>query len=502
MMFCGGVRKEYDVVVIGAGPNGLSAAIALAQEGLSTLLVEAHARPGGGARSDALTLEGFVHDVCSTVHPLGAASPFFRSLPLQRYGLRWIESPSPLAHVLSDGRAVMLERTLEATAEGLGRDGPAYRRLLGPYVRQFDTLLPMLLGPLRMPSSPLLFAQFGLCALRSMRALASERFFDPPARALLAGIAAHAMVPLHRPATASFALVLAMAAHVVGWPLARGGSQAITDALVAHYQALGGELVLGCPVQRLSELPKARAYVLDVTPRQVLEIAGDELPGHYQARLRRFRYGPGVYKVDWALSGPIPWKDARCLRAATVHLSGSMKDVADAELSVHRGHLAEHPFILLVQPTLFDPSRAPRGKHIAWAYCHVPHGSSVDAACAIEAEIERFAPGFTECVLARRTHDALSIQHYNANYVGGDINGGISDARQLFFRPVMRADPYATPAPHVFLCSSSTPPGGGVHGMCGYWAARSVLARAFGRELSPLKTDVEHAAPAPAHTAR
>jgi phytoene dehydrogenase-like protein len=335
----------------------------------------------------------------------------------------------------------------------------------------------MTLGPLRMPSAPLVLARFGLVALQSMCGLAARRFREEPARALLAGIAAHAMIPLDGVASVSFALVLGAAAHVVGWPIARGGSQAIADALCAALRAAGGEIECRRPVERLEQLPAARAYVLDVTPRQLLAIAGDRLPAGYRARLQRFRYGPGVYKMDWALRAPIPWRDPACARACTVHLSGTAAHIARAEAAVHAGRLDARPFVLLVQPSLFDDTRAPTGRHTAWAYCHVPHGSEVDASTAIEAHIERFAPGFRELVLARSVKNAPDMERYNANYVGGDINGGISDIRQLFFRPMPRLDPYATAAPDVFLCSSSTPPGGGVHGMCGAWAARSVLRR-------------------------
>lgn len=452
----------------------------LARAKLRTLVVEARDSPGGGARSEALTLPGFVHDVCSSVHPLGVGSPFFRTLPLERHGLRWIEPSAPLAHVLDEERVILLERSIAATAKQLGNDGEAYSRLLTPFTNEFDALARMILGPLRPPERPALLARFGLVALRSMRGLALDRFQEPLAPALLAGMAAHAMLPLSAPASASFALVLAIAGHARGWPIARGGSQALTDALVAHYLELGGEIVLGRPVRRLDDLPKARAYLLDLAPRQIARVAGDRLPRSYLHRLQRFRYGPGVYKLDWALAAPVPWRNPDCARAGTVHLAGSFTDVARAEAAVHAGTLDEQPFVLLVQPSLFDPSRAPAGAHTLWAYCHVPHGSGFDAADAVERRIERFAPGFKERVLARSTKNALEMEVYNPNYVGGDINGGLADLQQLFFRPVLRLDPYSTPAPDVFVCSSSTPPGGGVHGMCGFWAARSALTRCFG----------------------
>jgi phytoene dehydrogenase-like protein len=478
------VRARYDVVVVGAGPNGLAAAITLAQAKLSVLVVEARETPGGGARSAALTLPGFLHDVCSAVHPLAAGSPFFRTLGLERHGLAFIQPPSPVAHVLADGSAVTLERSIAATAAQLGSDGAAYRELVEPFVERFDRLMAMFLGPLRLPHSPVLYARFGLAAVRSMQGLA-RRFRGERARALLAGVAAHSMLPLDAPGTAAFALVLATAGHAVGWPIARGGSRALTDALVACLREHGGELELGTTGESLDQLPPARARVLDVAPRQLLAIARGSLPSGYCRRLQRFRHGPGVFKMDWALSGPLPWKDPACARAATVHLSGSLAEVAAAEAAVHAGRVAERPFVLLAQPSLFDPGRAPPGRHTLWAYCHVPNGAPTDAAAAIEAHIERFAPGFRDLVLHRSTRNAVEMERANPSYVGGDINGGQADLFQLLFRPVARLDPYATPVPNLFLCSASTPPGGGVHGMCGYWAARSVLARVFGRRGDP-----------------
>lgn len=474
MPFTGSEQREYDAIIVGSGPNGLAAAVALADAGLGVLVVEGQPAAGGGMRSDELTLPGFVHDVCSTVHPLGAASPYLRSLDLEQHGLSWIHSPSEVAHVLASGETVTLERSVEETARQLGRDAASYRALAEPFVEHYETLIKMVLGPLRWPEDPLLFARFGLYALQSMQQLAG-RFRDPQAPALLAGIAAHAMLPLDKLVTSSFALVLGLSGHGVGWPVARGGSGAICHALIARLRARGGEVVTGQTVRSLSELPKARAYVLDVTPKQMIAIAGDRLGSSYVTRLKRFRYGAGVFKMDWALSAPIPWRDARCARAATVHLSGDIADVARSEAEVAKGRVSDKPFVLLVQPTLFDPSRAPAGKHIAWAYCHVPHGSDIDMTDAIEAQIEHAAPGFRDIVLARASVNPKSLELHNPNYVGGDISGGASDIWQLFFRPVTKVDPYATPAPDVFVCSSSTPPGGGVHGMCGYWAARSVL---------------------------
>jgi len=474
-------RSEYDAVIVGAGPNGLSAAIELGRAGLSTLVIEAAGTAGGGCRSGELTLPGFIHDHCAAVHPLGATSTFFRSLGLERHGLEWVHSPALLAHVVDDRTVITLEHKLSDAVANFGPDGRAYQDLVGPFVERWHELYPMVLGPLRFPAHPFLMGRFGLKALRSMRGLAMSKFTQEPVRALLAGISAHAMVPLDAVATASFALVLAIAGHVGGWPVARGGSQAIIHALVAVMREQGGELELGHTVTSMAELPRARAYLFDVTPRQLLAIAGDRLPSGYRRRLEAFRYGPGVYKLDWALRGPIPWKNPACARASTVHMSGTFDDIEAANKAVHAGALAQHPFILLAQPSLFDPTRAPEGMHTAWAYCHVPHGSTIDASANIEGHIERFAPGFRDLIIGRSTKNAVEMEQYNPNYVGGDINGGFAELSQLFFRPVARVDPYATPTPDIFLCSSSTPPGGAVHGMCGYWSAHSALRRVFGR---------------------
>ena len=474
-------RSEYDAVIVGAGPNGLSAAIELGRAGLSTLGVEAGATPGGGCRSGERTLPGFVHDHCAAVHPLGASSPLFRKFGLERHGLQWIHSPALLAHIVSDDNVLVLERALADAVAGMGRDGRAYHDLVAPFVERWDELYPMVLGPLRFPKHPVLMGRFGLQALRSMRSLAHARFEQASVRALLAGISAHAMVPLDAIATASFALVLAIAGHAGGWPIARGGSQAIITALVACLREHGGELEFDHTVTNIAELPRARAYLFDVTPRQLLAIAGDRLPAGYRKRLEAFRHGPGVYKLDWALRGPIPWRDPACARASTVHMSGTFDDIETATKAIHAGTISDRPFVLLAQPSLFDDTRAPAGMHTAWAYCHVPHGSTIDASAAIEGHIERCAPGFRDLIIGRATKNAVEMQQYNANCVGGDINGGYAELRQLFFRPVARCDPYTTPARDIYLCSSSTPPGGGVHGMCGYWSARSALRRVFGK---------------------
>lgn len=481
-----GERESYDAVVVGAGPNGLAAAIALTGAGLSTLLIEGHATAGGGARTAASTLPGFAHDVCSTVHPLGVASPYLRTLELEKHGVSWCDPPLALAHVMNDGSAVTLERSLTATARGLGEDEQAYLDLLAPFVERAPELLRDTLGPLRRPEAPILMARFGLAGLSSLRGLALRHFKSERTRALLAGMGAHAMQPLEAPATAAFGLMLALTGHVAGWPVARGGSQAITDALVGIFRERGGELQLGRWVESFAELPRARAYLFDVTPRQLVHIAGAELPPSYRARLRRFRYGPGIFKLDWALRGRVPWRDPACARAATVHIGGELADVARAEAAVNHGHFREPPFVIFVQPSLFDPTRAPAGKHTAWAYCHVPLGASSDVSGAIERRIESHAPGFGALISARTATDAQKLERYNPNYIGGDINGGSALLTQLFTRPLLQLDPYATAAPNVFLCSSSTPPGGGVHGMCGYWAAASALRKVFGIAPPPL----------------
>jgi phytoene dehydrogenase-like protein len=467
-----------DAIVVGAGPNGLAAAIELARAGRSVRIYEAADDVGGGSRSAELTLPGFVHDVCSAVHPLGVASPFFGSLDLARHGLEWVQPDAPLAHALAPGGSVVLERDVVVMRETMGRDGDAWARLFGPLAREWERLAPTLLGPVvRPPRHPLLLARFGLPALLPATALARIAFREPAARALFAGMVAHSMLPLGRPLTSSFGLVLGMLAHAVGWPVARGGSGRIAAALEAEARSLGVEIVTGHRVDTLAALPDARAVILDLTPRQVVEIAGNRLPTGYRRQLERYRYGPGAFKVDWALDGPIPWADPATARAGTVHVGGTMTEVAASEDAVDRGTPSDRPFVLLVQPTMADPSRAPEGKHIAWAYCHVPHGSDVDMTDAIERQVERFAPGFRDRVLARSVKNPPAMEAYDANYIGGDINGGIQDVRQLLFRPVLRWNPYTTPDPGLFLCSSSTPPGGGVHGMGGLHAARAVLHR-------------------------
>lgn len=467
----------YDAIVIGSGPNGLASAVTLAQAGLSVIVYEAKDTIGGGSRSRELTLPGFVHDVCSAIHPLVLGSPFFRSLPLEQYGLEMIYPEVPLAHPLDDGTAVLLERSVEATAALLGGDAKAYRKLMGSLVANWDKIEDIVLGPLRpqFVLHPFARANFGLKALRSARGLDEHIFKGERARAMFAGICAHSMLPLDLPPSAGFGLVLAILGHAVGWPLPRGGSQKIVDALAAYLRSMGGEIVTGAEIKSLDALPPARVILCDVTPRQLLRIAGDRLPRGYQSQLRHYRYGPGVFKIDLALDGPIPWKAEECLRAGTVHVGGTLPEVVAAEGAVAKGEHPEKPFVLLAQQSLFDPTRAPEGKQTVWAYCHVPNGSTFDMTERVESQIERFAPGFRDRILARSTMNSLEVERYNANYVGGDINGGIQDLWQFFTRPAIRPVPYTTPVKNLFICSSSTPPGGGVHGMCGYYAARAAL---------------------------
>jgi phytoene dehydrogenase-like protein len=471
-----------DAIVVGAGPNGLAGALTLARAGRSVRVYEAAATIGGGTRTQELTLPGFRHDVCSTILPLTAASPFFRTIDWAAHGVELIHPEAPIAHALDGGRAAVLERSFAATAAGLDHDrrtddGGAWLRLFGPLVRDARKLSQELLGPvIHLPRHPLALARFGLPALRSAEGLARSRFDGEAAQALFGGLAAHSMLSLDRPLSASFGLVLGMYAHAVGWPMVRAGSSVVADALAAEIRTHGGEIVTGERVDRLDRLPPARAVFFDTTPRAVVAIAGDRLPPRTRRAYERFRYGPGVFKVDWALDGPVPWIADGLRRAATIHLGGSLDEIAQSESEVAAGRHAERPFTLLVQYHPWDPSRAPAGKTTAWAYCHVPSGSDVDMTARIEAQVERFAPGFRDRILRRAAHTPTGMEAHDANYIGGEINAGISDIRQTLFRPVVGLDPYHA-GPGLYLCSSSTPPGGGVHGMSGHLAARSALRR-------------------------
>jgi phytoene dehydrogenase-like protein len=464
-------------VVVGAGPNGLAAAIVLARAGLSVKVLEGDAEVGGGTRTRELTLPGFLHDVCSAIHPMGVLSPLFRALPLAEHGLEWIYPKLSVAHPLDDQPAAILARSFDETCATLGPDAHAWRRVFEPLVRAGDEFVGDLLAPLRFPRRPWPFLRFGLHAWRSASGFARGRFRGPAARALFAGCAAHSALPLEFLFTAAVGSVFALTGHRVDWPLARGGSIAITRALASHLRALGGTIETGAPVTDLRALPDARAYLFDTAPKQLAEIAKDALPPRYLRRLGRYVYGPAAFKIDWALSSPIPWRDPRVSEASTVHVGGTLDEIAASERAPWRGEHAARPFLIVAQQSLFDPSRAPAGKHTGYAYCHVPSGSTVDMTDAIEAQIERFAPGFRDCVLARHVIRPADFEAANPAYVGGAITGGAADLSQLFTRPVARLDPYSTPNPRLFLCSASTPPGGGVHGMSGYWAARSALRR-------------------------
>ena len=466
--------QNLDAVIVGSGPNGLAAAIAIARTGRKVVVLEAAETVGGGCRSADLTLPGFVHDVCSAVHPFAVASPFFQSMPLAAHGLEWVKPPVMLAHPLDDGGVVSVYESIDRTADGLGDDGVAYRKLFGPLVASWPKIAESVLGPLRWPRHPVALAHFGMPALQPATGLAHRAFATGPVRALLAGIAAHSMIPLEQRPTGGIALALNLTAHVGGWCLPRGGAQRLADALASYLRSLGGEIVTRTNVTSLDELPPARAVFCDLSPRPLLRIAGHRFSPSYRRALERYRYGVAAYKVDWALDGPVPWRNPLCAGAGTVHLGGTLDEIASSERLVWTGGHPERPFVLLSQPTLFDPSRAPHGRHVLWTYCHVPRGSEVDMLPRIEAQIERFAPGFRRKVLARATMRPLDFERHNANFVGGDIGAGAATIGQFFTRPTWRT--YSTPVRGLYICSASTPPGVGVHGMCGYFAAQRALA--------------------------
>lgn len=471
-------HSKYDAVVVGSGPNGLSAAILLQQSGLSVLILEAKEQIGGGLRSAELTLPGYLHDVCSAIHPLAVSSPFLKTLPLKNHGLDFVYPEVSAAHPFDSGDAAVLKGTAEETASGLGSDAGAYLELLEPLLRKWPDLLSDILGPLGIPDHPLDLASFGLKALRSASAM-TAKFRTEKARGLWAGMAAHSMQPLGNLTTAAIGMVLLATGNKVGWPIPIGGSKAIADSLSSYFLSLGGRIQTGVPVKSMSDIPQASAILFDLTPKQLLEIAPERFSPLYRWQLQRYRYGMGIFKIDWALDGQVPFKSEACRKAGTIHLGNTFEEIEAAEKMVSRGQHPDKPFVLFAQQSLFDSSRAPEGKHTAWAYCHVPHGSETDMTAAIENQVERFAPGFKDLILAKHTMNTRQVEVYNPNYIGGDINGGVIDITQLFTRPVLSVSPYRTSAKGIYICSSSTPPGGGVHGMCGYHAARQVLKDVF-----------------------
>ena len=473
------VNKEYDAIVVGSGPNGLSAAILLKQAGLSVLLIEGKSTVGGGLRSAALTLPSYMHDICSAVHPFAVFSPFLQSLPLKEHGLEFLYPPIAAAHPFDDGSAAVLTHSIEETAASLGPDASAYRRILQPLLNNWQEIAPFILQPFSFPSHPFALAKFGLYGMQSAAHLAKKHFHSMHARGLIAGMAAHSVQPLTNMATAAIALVFLLLGHTSGWPIPKGGSQKIADALASYFISLGGKIETNFMVSSLDQLPSASALLLDVTPKQLLQIAGHKLSSFYKWQMKKFRYGAGVFKIDWALDAPIPFSAPECRRASTIHVGNTLEEITNAEEMIWYGKNSRHPFILLTQPSVFDDSRAPQGKHVAWAYCHAPSGSIENMTEAIENQVERFAPGFRQCILEKHVMNAEEMEMYNPNYIGGDIGGGVQDISQLFTRPALRFSPYRTSAKGIYLCSSSTPPGGGVHGMCGYHAAKKALHDIF-----------------------
>ena len=464
-------KTDYDAIVVGSGPNGLAAAITLQQKGLSVLIVEAKNTIGGGLRSAELTIPGFQHDICSAIHPLAVASPFFSSLPLHEHGLTFIQPKIAVAHPLDDGKSAVLSNSVEETAGLLGSDKDNYLKLIEPITKQWDALLPELLAPLHFPKDPVNFAKFGLKALQPATWIANK-FESREAKALWAGMAAHSIQPLSNLTTSAIGLVLMTAAHKQGWPIPKGGSQSLANALASYFMSIGGEIKTDFLVTSLDQLPSTKAILFDITPRQLLKIAGHRFSNIYKWQLEKYRYGMGVFKVDWALDGKIPFTSEQARDAGTLHLGNTFAEIAASELATSKGKHPEKPFVLLAQQSIFDDTRSPKGKHVVWGYCHVPNGSTKDMTDVIEKQVERFAPSFKERILARHTFNTVQLEEYNPNFIGGDINGGIIDLGQLFTRPALRYSPYRTSEKGLYLCSSSTPPGGGVHGMCGFHAAQ------------------------------
>jgi len=471
-------KRDFDAIIVGSGPNGLAAAIHLQQNGLSVLILEVKAEIGGGLRSAELTLPGFTHDICSAIHPLAVGSPFFQQLPLADHGLEYIYPEIAAAHPFDNGTASALKQSVAETAKLLGDDEQAYLNLVQPIVNDWPCIAPDVLGPLHYPKYPLAMAKFGLSALTSATYL-SKRFKTEKAKALFAGMAAHSMQPLSKLTTSAAALVLMANGHLKGWPIPKGGSNRIANALASYFISIGGKIETNTYVKSLEQLPSAHAVLFDVSPKQLLQIAGHKFSSLYKWQLQRYRYGMGVFKVDWALDGAIPFKAEECKNAGTIHIGNTIQEITNSEQQTWDGGHPETPFVLLAQQSVFDSTRAPEGKHTSWAYCHVPNGSKVDMTDAIENQIERFAPGFKDLILAKHTMSPAQMEEYNPNYIGGDINGGVLDIGQLFTRPALRWSPYKTSAKGIYLCSASTPPGGGVHGMCGYHAAKRVLKDIF-----------------------
>ena len=472
-------KKDYDAVVVGSGPNGLAAAILLQQKGLSVLLMEAKSSVGGGLRSAELTLPGFIHDVCSAVHPLAVSSPFFSTLPLNNFGLKYIFPPVFAAHPFDDGTAAALVHSISETSQTLNNDAEFYSRFMNGLVKDWPLISELILGPFTFPKHPIAAAKFAYSALSSSAYFAEKHLHNKQSRGFWAGMSAHSMQSFTNASTSAFAILLLLLGHLKGWPIIKGGSQKLADALAAYFVSLGGKIEMNTEIKSLQQLPSSHAVLFDVTPAQLLKIAGHKFSSLYQHQLKKYRYGMGVYKIDWALDAPVPFTNEQCRKAGTVHLGNTFEEIALSEKLVSENKHPEKPFVLFVQPGLLDDTRAPANKHTAWAYCHVPNGSSENMTNKIEQQVERFAPGFKECILARHVMNTTELETYNANYIGGDINGGVQDIRQIFTRPALRFSPYKTSAKGIYICSSSTPPGGGVHGMCGYHAAKRVLKDIF-----------------------